>query len=1017
LAKPYAFDKTEVEILQDLADDLAYALISIKAREQQAILQTAAETMQDGLLIADLEGNLVYVNSIVAKIAGIPTNEIIGLNIIDLLSKEQALDFKSTLNVLIKRGHLPLTIDYHSPLGRKIVISTHSALVHNEQGQPQHIVINIRDITSQRQYENQLVTLNRLTTDLVQIHDIQVLLENILPITEELLNSSASLIYTVDPDTKHVSDVLAHNLPDDCSQRFVQDGSNLSGTTALATLKPVYIPDTRTDPTYGEGVSFMTDANVRSLLIFPIVFHNSPIGIMAVCHEQPQHYDENHIQLGKTLAQTLAIIIQNARLYEYSRRRVDEMEALVMASTALSTTLDYKKVLQVITEQLTKTLDIQACAISDYDSELNAIKLIVELLPDDWENDKDWNQPYFLDEYPLTKEILENNIPCQLRIDNPELDQAERDFMLDAGINFLLMLPLVTQDQTIGLIELMDEREDRFISDSQMMLIQALASQAAISIQNARLYQAERHQHQLAEALIQAASSLNSTLNLEEVFDEILKQVMQVVDCKAANFMMVADGYGYVRRYRGYDEIPGYLDIIKSIRIPTSTPNLSTMLNGEMNLVSDTYQDPSWIVYPGAEWIKSYIGIPLKIDQEVVGFLNVDSDIPGFFAEDAVRRLLTFADHAAIALKNADLYQQLHEYAAELETRVQTRTAELKAAKEHIEGILSSVPDAVFVLDQDHNLIQSNQAGKLMLEQAKKGNQDLFSPEFLASVKDPKILEMQNLTEVDEFAYQARASDIYLEEGQLAGQVIVFRDVTRFKELDLLKSQFISDVSHELRTPLTNLTLYLGLFENDQVHGKQRTYLDILKRETERLTHLIEDLLTFSRIQLSQIDEKIQPLDINQIVHQLTIDRAFWAAKRDIRLTYRPLNDLPAAMANANGLSQVLSNLLTNAINYTPAGGRVILETDVKARKKQNWVVISVIDNGTGITDDEIPFIFDRFFRGSASHVTGAEGTGLGLAISKELVTRMGGEITFESSLGEGSSFHVWLRPPGSAML
>jgi signal transduction histidine kinase len=147
------------------------------------------------------------------------------------------------------------------------------------------------------------------------------------------------------------------------------------------------------------------------------------------------------------------------------------------------------------------------------------------------------------------------------------------------------------------------------------------------------------------------------------------------------------------------------------------------------------------------------------------------------------------------------------------------------------------------------------------------------------------------------------------------------------------------------------------------------------------------------------------------------INGTLWAAKRDIRLTYRPLNDLPVAMANANGLSQVLSNLLTNAINYTPAGGRVILETDVKARRKQNWVVISVIDNGTGITDDEIPFIFDRFFRGSASHVTGAEGTGLGLAISKELVTRMGGEITFESSLGEGSSFHVWLRPPGSAML
>jgi signal transduction histidine kinase len=134
-------------------------------------------------------------------------------------------------------------------------------------------------------------------------------------------------------------------------------------------------------------------------------------------------------------------------------------------------------------------------------------------------------------------------------------------------------------------------------------------------------------------------------------------------------------------------------------------------------------------------------------------------------------------------------------------------------------------------------------------------------------------------------------------------------------------------------------------------------------------------------------------------------------------LTYNPLNDLPAVMGNANGLSQVLSNLLTNAVNYTPAGGRVILETNVKARKKQNWVVISIIDNGTGIAEDEIPYIFDRFFRGSASQVTGAEGTGLGLAISKELVSRMGGEITFESSPGKGSTFNVWLRPAVSAML
>jgi signal transduction histidine kinase len=761
----------------------------------------------------------------------------------------------------------------------------------------------------------------------------------------------------------------------------------------------------------------MAETNVHSMLILPISLKDLPIGVLALCYNHPQIFDENQLQVGTTLAQTLAIIIQSTLLYEYRHRQVDEMAAIVAASASLSTTLDYKKVLQVITEQLTKTLDIQACAISEYEPESKTIRLLVELAPDDWVLDNYWYEPYSLGEYPITRDILETNVPCQLRIDDPDLDQAERKFMIGAEINYLLMLPLVTQDQTIGLIELMDNRRDKKISESQMTLIQTLASQAAVAIQNASLYQAERDQHQLAEALIQAAGSLNSTLDLDEVFGEILKQIMQVVSCQAANFMMISDGYGYVRLHYGYDDIPGYAEIANSIRIPISTPNIETMLNGNPILVSDTHNDPSWEVYPGAEWIGSYVGIPLKIEQEVVGFLNVDSDVPGFFTEDTVHRLLTFADHAAIAIQNADLYQQLQIHASELEARVQNRTAELRAAKEHIESILTSVPDAVFVLDQDNYLIQTNHAGGMLLDIAQNTNQDLFSPELLISINGTHIHEMQNLIEVGGRAYQARASEIVLDESQQAGQVIVFRDVTRFKELDQLKTQFVSDVSHELRTPLTNLTLYLGFMEGDQAHSNQRTYVDILKRETERLTNLIEDLLTISRIQVGKSGGNIQPLDVNQVVNQLTVDRAFLAAKNDIRLTATPLLNLPPAMADANWLSQGLSNLMTNAINYTPAGGSVVLQTDVKARKKRNWVVIKVIDNGVGIHQEEIPHIFKRFYRGSASQKTGAVGTGLGLAISKALVDRMGGEITLESAVDEGSTFTIWLRPAISVML
>lgn len=850
LTQPFAIARTEVRILEDLADDLAYALVSIRAREQQAILQIAAETMQDGLIIADLDGNLVYTNSVVSNILGVNPEEIITRNFVDFLTEEQHRDLPDSLDELIQKRYLALELDYHTSLGRTLLLSLHLAIVPDEQDLPNYIVVNVRDITPQQQYEEQLLTLNRLTTELVQIRDIPVLLESILHISEELLKANASLIYILDDETQTVVEFLAHQIPAEYVQAIREGKLALPGDTVLKTLEPVFIAeigyqgDDGND--HGDGIhhNFWADSQIRSALILPIWVELKSNGVLILGYRQAQYEDKNRLQLGKTLAQTLAIIIQNARLA-----------------------------------------------------------------------------------------------------------------------------------------------------------------------------QSEHHQHQLSEALIQAAASLNSTLDLDEVFDEILKQVLQVVPCQGANFMMISQDFGYVHHYRGYEEIPGYPDIIKTIKIPITTHNIHTTLEGDPVLTANTETDPHWVVFPKSAWIKSNVTIPLKVDQEVVGFLNVDSQIPGFFTEDSVYRLKTFANHAAIAIHNASLYQQLQEYAAQLEARVQQRTEALVTAKEQIEGILASVPDAVFVLDQDHRLMRENQAGSLLLNQARKANQDIFASAYLKSIWDRDIIDMQNLLEVDGRAYQGRASQIVLGEGHPTGQVIVFRDVTPFRELDQLKSQFISDVSHELRTPLTNLTLYLGFLEYAQVHGNRQTYLDILKRETERLTHLIEDLLTFSRIQAGKIEGEIQPLDINQIVHQLTVDRAYLAAKQDIHLTCQTLPDLPPAMAEPNWLSQTLSNLLTNAFNYTPAGGSVILQTQLLARKKRNWVAIQVIDSGVGIGEEETPYIFERFYRGSASRKTGADGTGLGLAISKELVTRMGGEISFESVLDKGSTFTIWLHPAVSAML
>jgi signal transduction histidine kinase len=134
------------------------------------------------------------------------------------------------------------------------------------------------------------------------------------------------------------------------------------------------------------------------------------------------------------------------------------------------------------------------------------------------------------------------------------------------------------------------------------------------------------------------------------------------------------------------------------------------------------------------------------------------------------------------------------------------------------------------------------------------------------------------------------------------------------------------------------------------------------------------------------------------------------AARQSLQLSHTCIDDIPNVWADPRLLTQVVSNLLTNALNYTQPGGKIHLQVSHEMQDGNQWVVIRVIDTGVGIQPEESPNLFTRFFRGSASELTGASGTGLGLAISKELSERMGGSITMESTPGKGSTFSVWLK-------
>lgn len=227
--------------------------------------------------------------------------------------------------------------------------------------------------------------------------------------------------------------------------------------------------------------------------------------------------------------------------------------------------------------------------------------------------------------------------------------------------------------------------------------------------------------------------------------------------------------------------------------------------------------------------------------------------------------------------------------------------------------------------------------------------------------------------------------------------------------LSRMKDEFVSNVSHELRTPITNLKLRQFLLEHHPDQIEQ--HLAVIKRETERLGQTIEDLLQLSRLDQKRTGVSLVPVDLNVLIGQYVADRTSIANSKNLALDFSGEPKLPEVVVDPGLIGQVLSILLTNAINYTPTGGQVLVKTHIRQFADRRWTGFSVSDTGMGIPPEDQPRLFTRFFRGKVGRASSIPGTGLGLAIAKEIVDQHDGRIEVESDgvPGHGTIFRVWI--------
>ncbi len=349
----------------------------------------------------------------------------------------------------------------------------------------------------------------------------------------------------------------------------------------------------------------------------------------------------------------------------------------------------------------------------------------------------------------------------------------------------------------------------------------------------------------------------------------------------------------------------------------------------------------------------------------------------------------------------------------------------LMEEKQKAESIVESVSDGILVTDVEKKVTLVNGSAERALGISEK---DAIGRHFLESVKDEKIFGLienamkegngselpqryADIATSDERTrhYRVSSRPITDADGGTIGVVTLFQDITKLKEVDDLKSEFVSSVSHEFRTPLTSISMAVGLLLDGVPGGinpSQKELLDAVREDEERLRKLVEELLDLSKIESGKIVMDIKPCAVPDILEYAVKPFGIQAKDKNVKIEVASEGDLPKVKADFNKISWVMTNLISNALRYSPddGSGRI----SVNAERRGNKVVFTVSDNGKGIPEEFQAKLFEKFVRVEGGESAG--GTGLGLAISKEMIKAHGGEIWLESRPGKGSTFYFSLN-------
>jgi len=641
--------------------------------------------------------------------------------------------------------------------------------------------------------------------------------------------------------------------------------------------------------------------NMRSMLVMPLVRGEKNSGIMQLSSiGEIKNFSDEEINICQTIANQVAIAIENANLFSQLKRHDQTLETLFEIDRVVSQSLDLDELLK---EAIAKTIQVTSSDagwiyLLGEDGETLNLKTSLGI------SDELSNKAAELKVGKGVSGIaVRTGKPVTMDIeDYPEkelLPLLKRD-----GVTSLAGMPLLAKGKVLGAI-IISSRKHRVFAKEEIDVLASIGNQIGVAVENATLYSELLRHDRTMEILFEIDRVVSQSLDLDEIFREALAKTVKATSSDVgAIYLLEKDGTTLkMRTSVGLSE--DFVRELSEIKVGEGLAGIAAQNKKPFVTDIDGYPSQNLLPFLKKEGFVTLAGTPLMVKGRVVGALNLSNRKHRIFSKEDIEILASIGNQIGVAVENARLYRESR----------------------------------------------------------------------------------------DSYEKLQKAYD-------------------ELKSLDRMKSEFLSNVSHELKTPLVSIRGYSELLYDEKLGTlplSQKKPLEAIIRNTERLTRLIDSLLFLSIQQMGKPDirMKLQPQSIDEIISSSMNDMKVQAEKKEITL----IKDSPAeliVMGDRDRLTEVLLNLMDNAIKFTPFGGKIT----VKARddeEKVDMVHISVNDTGIGMPDNVITSLFQRFFQADASLTRKYGGTGLGLYICKNIIDAHKGDIWVESKVGVGTTMHVRL--------